>query len=139
MHGMKNGAETLILDSEAVNALAHPEQRGVPFERARAVLTVAHERRALVHVPAPILAEVYRGPRFDAGLDHLRKSRGLVVRELTHQMARSAGHLLTKAKLSSVHAVDVFVVATALGFDRLIIATGDPQDIQCLAASHKRV
>lgn len=132
-------AEALILDSEAINALVHPMERGVLFERARAVLTVAHERRALVRVPAPVLAELYRGPRFDAPLDHLLKSRGLIVCDLTQQIARRAGHLLAKAKLSSAHAVDAFVVATALSFEKSVIATGDPGDIQRLAAPHRRI
>ena len=48
-------AETLILDSEAVNALAHAAERGLLAERARAILAVAHEKRALVRVPAPVL------------------------------------------------------------------------------------
>jgi hypothetical protein len=56
-------AEALILDSEAVNALANATERGVLAERARAILTVAYERGALVRVPAPVLAEVCRGPR----------------------------------------------------------------------------
>ena len=72
-------AEALILDSEALNALARPGSRNVLFERARAILTIAHERNALVRVPSAVLAELYRGPRFDAPLDHLLNSRGLVV------------------------------------------------------------
>ena len=132
-------AEALILDSEALNALARPDSRNVLFERARAILTVAHERGALVRVPSAVLAELYRGPRFDAPIDHLLNSRGLMVCELTSRIARTAGHLLAKAKLSSAHAVDAFVVATALTFDRAIIATGDADDIRLLTSSHKRI
>lgn len=62
-------AEALVLDSEAVNALAHATERAVLAERSRAILQVAHERRALVRVPAPVLAEVCRGSRFDAAID----------------------------------------------------------------------
>lgn len=109
------------------------------FERARAILTVAHERNALVRVPSAVLAELYRGPRFDAPLDHLLNGRGLVVCELTSQIARRAGHLLARAKLSSAHAVDAFVVATALGFESATIATGDPDDIERLASPYKRI
>jgi hypothetical protein len=132
-------AEALILDSEAVNALARPSDRRVLFERARAILSVAHERRALVRVPAPVLAELYRGSRLDAPLNLLFKSRGLVVCDLTPQIARTAGGLLAKAKLASPHAIDAFVVATALTFERAVIATGDPDDIKVLAARHRRI
>jgi hypothetical protein len=132
-------AEALILDSEAVNALAHAASRGALAERARAILTVAHERRALVRIPSPVLAEVYRGPRFDSAIDHLVTSRGIGVCELTRATAQRAGHLLAKAKLSSAHAVDAFVVSTALEFDTAVIATGDPGDIRRLAARFARV
>ena len=132
-------AEALILDAEAVHALANPRARGVLRERARAILTVAHERRALVRIPAPVLAEVCRGPRFDAAVDHLLHSRGLVVCDLTPAIARRAGGLLAHSRLSSAHAVDAFVVATALEFDRAIIATGDPADLRRLASPHRQL
>lgn len=132
-------AEALILDSEAVNALARPSERGALFERARAILTLAHERQALVRVPSPVLAELYRGPRFDVQLDRVLNSRGLVVCDLTRSIAVSAGHLLSKAKLPSTSAVDAFVVATALSFERAIIATGDVDDIRRLAAPYSQI
>jgi hypothetical protein len=132
-------AEALILDAEAINALANASRRGALAERARAILTVAHERRALVRVPAPVLAEVYRGRRFDPPVDHLLDSRGIVVCELTRTIARQAGHILAKAKLTSAHAVDAFVVATALLFDRAVIATGDPDDMTRLTAPFKKL
>lgn len=132
-------AEALVLDSEAVNALARPKERGVLFERTRAILAVACERRALVRVPAPVLAEVCRGPRFDAAVEHLLKGNGIRVVELTEAHAKSAGQLLARARMSSTHAVDAFVVATALTFARSIIATGDPDDIRRLSAGHPSV
>lgn len=130
-------AEALILDAEAVNALAHASQRGALLGRTRAILAVAHERRALVRVPAPVLAEVCRGPRFDAAIDRLLGARGIGVSELTHGIARRAGHLLARGKLSSARAVDAFVVATALSFDAAVIATGDAEDIERLAAPYR--
>ncbi len=36
-------AEALILDSEAVNALAHPTERAVLAERTRAILQIARD------------------------------------------------------------------------------------------------
>jgi hypothetical protein len=132
-------AEALILDAEAVNALANPSARGALRDRARAILSIAHERRALVRVPAPVLAELYRGPRFDAALDRILHTRGLLVCDLTQGSARRAGHLLAAAKLSSSHAVDAFVVSIALEFESATIATGDPVDIRRLAMSFKQL
>jgi hypothetical protein len=132
-------AEALILDSVAVNALAHATERAVPAERSLAILQVAHERRALVRVPAPVLAEVCRGPRSDAAIDRLLKDRGIAICALTQGIAQRAGGLLAKAKLTSAHAVDAFVVATALEFDAAVIATGDPGDIRRLSSTHRQV
>src|SRR5690606_8712421 len=94
-------AEALILDSEALNALAHPTERGTLADRARAILTTAYERRALVRVPAPVLAEVCRGPRLDAAVKHLLNNRGIAVFDLTRNVAQRAGGLLAKANLAS--------------------------------------
>lgn len=132
-------AEALILDSEAVHALAHATESRVLAERARAILQIAHERRALVRIPAPVLAEVCRGARFDAAVDRLLNGRGINVCDLTRSIAQRAGGVLSKAGLSSSHAVDAFVVATALEFDAAVIATGDPVDIKRLAAPHRRL
>lgn len=49
---------------------------------------------------------------------------------LTQEISRAAGHLLAEAKLGSAHAVDAFIVATAMHFDTALIATGDPKDIK---------
>lgn len=132
-------AEALILDTEALNALAHASERSVLAERSRAILQIAHERRALVRVPAPVLAEVCRGSRFDAAIERLLNDRGIRVCALTQSIAQRAGRLLAKAKLPSAHAVDACVVATALDFDAAVIATGDPGDIRRLSSTHRQV
>jgi predicted nucleic acid-binding protein len=132
-------AEALILDSEAINALANPKARRVQAERAAAILQVAYQKRALVRVPAPVLAEVCRGVHFDTAVNHLLNNPGICVAELTRVVAQQACQLLAKHKLSSAHAVDAFVVATALQFDTAVIATGDPRDIQRLVAAYSRI
>jgi predicted nucleic acid-binding protein len=131
--------EALILDSEAVHSLARATERGVLAERARAILTVAYERRALVRVPAAVLAEVCRGPRFDAAVNHLLQGHGIVVCAMGRDVAQRAGDILYRRKLSSQHAVDAFVVATALSFDSAVIATGDSKDIQNMAAPYCQI
>jgi predicted nucleic acid-binding protein len=132
-------AEALILDAEAVNALAQPAARRALARRASAILKLAYERRALVRVPAPVLAEVCRGVRHDAAVNQLLGNPGIVVSELTRSIAEQAGHLLARLKLSSAHAVDAFVVATALEFDAAVIATGDHADIRRLTAPFPHV
>ena len=132
-------AEALILDSEAVNALANPKARGVQAQRAAAILRLAYQKRALVRVPAPVLAEVCRGVRYDSAVNHLLNNPGVRVVELTRTAAQQAGHMLARLKLSSAHAIDAFVVATALQFHTAVIATAEPKDIQRLAASFSKI
>jgi len=127
-------AEALILDSEAVNALANPSARGTLTVRARAIAQVAHERGALLRVPAPVLAEVCRRSRLDAAVNHLLNREAILVTELTREIAQRAGGLLARARMSSENAIDAFVVATALEFDVAVIASGDATDLARLAA-----
>jgi len=132
-------AEALILDSEALNALANPGTRGSLTLRARAIAQVAHERGALVRVPAPVLAEVCRGSRFDAAVNAVLNRGAIVVADLTREISQRAGALLTRARMSSPNAVDAFVVATALEFDTAVIASGDTADLARLAAPYRQL
>jgi predicted nucleic acid-binding protein len=132
-------AQALILDCEALAALAFATQRAVAARRARAILQVAYDEHALVRVPSPVLAEVYRGGRRDAAVDRVLNGRGIEVIDLTHAMAKRAGSLLGRARLGSAHAVDAFVVATAIAFASAVIATHDPDDLRRLATAHPSV
>jgi hypothetical protein len=132
-------AEALILDSEALNALANPTQRGSLALRARAIARVAHQRGALVRVPAPILAETCRGGPLDAAINHFLNRDFAKVVDVSRPIAQRAGFLLAAARMSSTHAIDAFVVAIALEFDLAVIATGDPKDIKRLAVNHRHV
>ncbi len=87
-----------------------------------------------MRVPAPVLAEVCRGGARDAPIDHMLNDRGIVVAPLTASIARRAGALLARNKLSSAHAVDAFVVATAAELGPSIVATHDLTDIKRLSA-----
>ena len=64
---------------------------------------------------------------------------GIVAVSLTASGAARAGGLLAWAKLSSSHAVDAFVVATALDFASAIIAAGDPKDISRLVEEYPQL
>jgi hypothetical protein len=133
--------EALVLDSEAINALARSSVRGALAHRARAILQVAYDERALVRVPAPVLAEVCRGDARDGPVNLVLNGNGIGVVDLTARIARRAGALLARRKLSSEHAVDAFVVATALEFRSSVIGTGDVRDITRLSSgyAHLRV
>jgi hypothetical protein len=132
-------AEALILDSEALNALANAGKRGSLALRARAIARVAHERGALLRVPAPVLAEVCRGSRLDAAVNQLLTREAIRVADLTRRIAQRAGGLLARARMASDRAVDAFVVATALEFEVSIIATGDVDDLARLSAPYDQV
>ena len=132
-------AEALILDSEALNALANAGKRGSLALRARAIARVAHERGALLRVPAPVLAEVCRGSRLDAAVNQLLTREAIRVADLTRRIAQRAGGLLARARMASDRAVDAFVVATALEFEVSIIATADVDDLARLSAPYDQV
>ncbi len=126
-------ARTLILDSEALSVLAAPRSRGAAFGRARAVLTVAYEERAIVVVPSPVLAEVCRGRGREASVQAVLAGHGISVAPLSERMALLAGRLLHGAKLDSRWAVDAFVVAAAAELGPSVVATHDPTDIERFA------
>ena len=132
-------AEALILDSEALNALANPRARGSLTVRARAIAQAAYERGALLRVPAPVLAEVCRGSRFDAAVNVLLNRGAILVVELTREIAQRAGALLARTHMASSNAIDAFVVATALEFDTAVIASGDAADLARLAAPYRQI
>jgi predicted nucleic acid-binding protein len=132
-------AQVLILESEALSALAHATQRPAAAQRARAILAVAHEAGALVRVPAPVLAEVCRGGARDGAVHRILGTKGVGVIDLSAKIAAQAGALLTAAGLDSSDAVDAFVVATAAALGDAIIATHDPEDLGKLAARQKSV
>lgn len=125
-------AEVLILDSEALSALANADRRPAASLRARAIMRAAVEAKAVVRIPAPVLAEVCRGKARDAAVDRIIAS-GIKVVELDRRMGQRAGALLVRHGLGSQHAVDAFVVATAAVMGGAVIATHDPDDIERLA------
>ena len=131
-------ARNLILDSEAISALAHATTSPKAAKRAQAALASALGMNALVRVPAPVLAEVCRGDGRDAAVQRVLRG-GVAVVPTTEAVARRAGALLSACELDSRHAVDALVVATAIRMGGGIIATHDPNDIARLAAGFANV
>lgn len=127
----------LVLDAGALSALV--SRRGGDLQRARALLAVAHERAYSVVVPAPVLAELYRGSAADAGIDSALNRTGARVVDMNRRLARVVGQLLGRDRLDSCHVVDASVVATAVRLGGALIATSDPDDIEALARHHPNV
>lgn len=122
-------ARSLVLDAEALSALAH--RRGTPklMSRARAVLAAANEIGAGLVVSVAVVAETARGAAREAAVLNVLRELDVEIVDVDLQVARRAGRLLHDSGLDSRHAVDAFVVATALERSASVIATADPLDI----------
>jgi len=122
--------QRLILDSGAVIALARGDHR------ARAFLARALELEAPVAVPVVVVAETVRGGSRDAPINRLLKAVGSVP-EAREAHGRTAGRLMAAAGLPAT--VDALVVAQAMEDGGGMILTGDPDDLERLAAQHPEV
>lgn len=129
----------LVLDSEAVSALARPRLDPGRHERVRAAMRSAHRRRVPVRIPSVVLVELYHGHGADEAIDGVL-ARGF-ARVVTSgaRMARIAGHLLAGTGEDSAMAVDALVVATAVRFGGGLVVTHDPRDLRRLAAGYPSV
>jgi predicted nucleic acid-binding protein len=129
----------LILDSEALSALARPYEDRGRHDRVRAALRTAERRGELVRVPSAVLVEVYRGGGTDQPID-LVLARGFARVVTTGiRIARIAGHLLARVGSGSELAIDALVVATAIRLGGGLILTHDPADLSALAVGHPNV
>ncbi len=129
----------LILDSEALSALARPRQSPQRHQHVRAALRSAARRGEAVRVPSAVLVELYRGGGADEPIDQ-ELGRGYARVVTTGlRIARIAGHLLSDAGRESELAVDALVVATAIRLGGGMILTHDPSDLELLAADHPNV
>jgi len=122
----------LLLDSEALSSVAHgPARRR---DAVRALVTEMRRRRRPVATVAAILAEVVRGRPADAAVfAGLRRER-VEVHAVDTRVGVRAGQLLGRAQARSDLAVDAFLVAVADLAGGAVVATGDPDDLQRLAA-----
>jgi len=127
-----SGAETLarvlILDSEAVSALA--EQRQGMVER----LAAAREADHRVLIPTVVLAEVATGAPTDAAIWHVLGRIPTV--DLPRSVSMRAGTL--RARADSVRrkkrdlTVDAIVAATAVELAPSVVITADEPDLELL-------
>ena len=129
----------LILDSEALSALARPGRDPSRHQRVRAALRSAERRNQPVRVPSAVLVELYRGGGADEPVD-LVLGRGFARVVTTGvRIARIAGHLLARVGSGSEMAIDALVVATAIRLGGGVVLTHDPIDLERLAAGQPHV
>jgi predicted nucleic acid-binding protein len=129
----------LILDSEALSALARPRSAPGRHERVRAAMHSAHLRAEPVRIPSAALVELYRGGTNDETIE-LELGRGYARVVTTGvRIARLAGHLLATIGAGTEMAVDALVVATAIRLGGGLILTHDTDDLERLAANHPNV
>ena len=119
----------LVLDSEAISALAHG--RSARRDRVDALIK---SRRYTVVTVAAVLAEVIRGRAADAAVHRALNSYGVDVFDVTARVAERAGALLGAVRSGSELAVDAFVVAAVDVAGGGLIATVDVDDLARLAA-----
>jgi len=125
----------LVLGAEALSGLTR-SRTGLPPGAIHAALKAASEVGADVVVPAAVLAEQYRGGRHDQAVDScLGRHTGIAVADTTRPLARRVGNLLARAGRGSSDHVDATVVAVAIALGGGVIATGDPNNLEALAAA----
>lgn len=129
----------LILDSEALSALARPHENPERHLRVRAALRSAARGNRSVRVPSAVLVELYRGRGRDEPIDRVLGGGFTRVVTTGARIARHAGHLLADADRGSGMAVDALVVATAIRLGGGLVVTDDPHDLELLAGNHPAV
>jgi len=130
----------VVLDAEAVNALVTPREA----TGARTVALALEAARRLarpVVVPAVVLAELYRTPGRSAALDAalVRAGPALLLRDTDRRLARLVGAVLRAAGADSAMIVDAHAVACAVEDGGGVVLTGDPSDLEALAAAYGSV
>jgi predicted nucleic acid-binding protein len=128
-------ARVLILDSEAVSALA--EKRKGMAERLAAAQRADHR----VVIPTVVLAEVATGAPADAANWHVLGKVPTV--ELRQRVAMRAGALRARAdrvrRKKRDLAVDAIVAATAVDLAPSVVITADQPDLELLVDGDVKV
>lgn len=127
----------VALDSEALSALAGPES---PRKRqVRRALEAGSRSGRDVIVPTLVLAESYRGFARAQAVDSLlaRHRPAIATRDTDRALARFVGAVLHAAEAGSADIVDAHVVAVAAEAGGGLVLTGDPSDLERLAAPYR--
>jgi predicted nucleic acid-binding protein len=118
----------LVLDTGALIALSRRSPK------VWELLDRAQRSRADVLVPAGTLVESLRGGPRDALINQLLNQPHTQVTIHDEERARRAGRLLDSARTDD--AIDALVVAEALRYHEVTVATSDPDDIAELVGLH---
>jgi predicted nucleic acid-binding protein len=121
----------LILDSGAVIALAARSHRALAF------LNSTMKQRALVVVPAVVIAETTRGTRRDAAVNRVLNGVDRIT-PVTEAVARQAGRLLAATDRRNL-TIDALVAAEATLESPSVIMTSDPDDLAVLIEGYPLV
>ncbi|HEX7135355.1 MAG TPA: hypothetical protein VF228_22460 [Iamia sp.] len=127
----------LLLDSEALSALAHG-----PATRRREVvnaLETAREHEEDIGTSAAVLAEIVRGHPRDAGVFAAFRREAVEIAPVSLTLGATAGRLLGAVGAGSEMAVDAFLVATGDARRPARILTTDIGDLSALAAHARDV
>lgn len=129
----------LALDSEAVSALNGPDS--LRKQRVRRALRVAARLNRDALVPTVILAELYRGRGRNQLVDAClaRERATLSCRDTDRSLARIVGGVLAAASAGSEDLADAHVIALTVERGGGVVLTGDPADLERLAAPYRDV
>jgi hypothetical protein len=131
------GADVLLLDSEALSAVAHgPARRR---DKVRALIVQMRARELPVAVAATVLAEVIRGRPADAGVFAGVRRERVHVQPIDARAGVRAGQLLGSVSAGKEMAIDAFTVAVADLAGGAVVAATDLDDLERLAARATRV
>jgi predicted nucleic acid-binding protein len=126
------GRLMLLLDSEAISAVAHgPIGRR---DRVRALAAEMRRRELPIATVAAVLAEVVRGRPSDAGVFAGLRQERVEVHPVDTRTGVRAGQLLGGVGAGSEMAIDAFLIATGDVLGGAMVATVDPDDLRSLAA-----
>jgi len=114
---------TIVLDSGALVALEKRKAKAV----ALLAELVAQHRGA--HVPAGVVAQVWRGTPHQHAITRLLRTRAVRVASLSEDIALRSGVLLGTTRTRDIVDAHVALLARALG---ATVVTSDPDDISRL-------
>jgi len=131
---------TYVLDSEALSRAVEDQPKATDRAWQATLAAILRDPQSEVVIPAAVLAEQYRGHRFDQRLDSfLGRCPTLRLAHTTRPLAKTIGHLLARAGLGSAHHVDATVAAVAVEELDSVILTEDPDDFDRLIGDRRAV
>lgn len=115
---------TVVLDAGALIGL---EKRNA---RAAALIKRAMDNRVSLHVPATVLAQVWRNSPRQHSITRLLSTAGVQVTDLDRRGAQAVGALLAASGTADV--VDAHVIVCARLTRARNVVTSDPDDLRAL-------